>query len=148
MNLHHSLTRHLRIRESAERLARRKKMGTIRIGKEKKWQEESPIENTRRGATTGISSGLRRLRVYPRLFCLVSPRGKSNSVEVSGTVGLCLEALTMNRSTIASLREELAFIYFADVRYWRQGTKASREAPRGYHSRQDRVRETEVNFVI
>jgi hypothetical protein len=42
---------------------------------------------------------------------------------------------------MAALKEELASIYFADVRYWRQGTKASREATREYQSRQDRVRE-------
>jgi hypothetical protein len=53
----------------------------------------------------------------------------------------------MNGAKIASLREELASIYFADVRYWRQGTKASREATREYHRRrQDRVQEIRREF--
>ena len=52
----------------------------------------------------------------------------------------------MNGSKIASLREELASIYFADVRYWRQGTKTSREATREYYRRQDRVREIRREF--
>ncbi len=90
------------------------------------------IENTRQSATTGVYSGLRSLRVYPRLFCLVSPQAKSNSVEVCSTVGVCLEASDNERNEKwLPLRKELASIYFADVRYWRQGTKASREATRG-----------------
>jgi hypothetical protein len=52
----------------------------------------------------------------------------------------------MNGKKMAALREELASIYFADVRYWRQGTKASREATREYQSRQDRVREIRREF--
>jgi hypothetical protein len=52
----------------------------------------------------------------------------------------------MNGTKMAALRKELASIYFADVRYWRQGTKVSREATREYQSRQDRVREIRREF--
>ena len=52
----------------------------------------------------------------------------------------------MNGTKMAALREELASIYFADVRYWRQGTKASREATREYQRRQDRVRQIRREF--
>ncbi len=47
---------------------------------------------------------------------------------------------------MAALREELVFIYLADIRYGRRGTKVSREATREYQRRQDRVREIRSEF--
>jgi hypothetical protein len=52
----------------------------------------------------------------------------------------------MNGTKMTALREELASIYFADVRYWRQGTQATREATREYQRRQDRVRQIRREF--
>jgi hypothetical protein len=54
----------------------------------------------------------------------------------------------MNAKKMAAFREELSSIYFADVGYWRQRTKATREATRGYRRRQDRAREIRREFVI
>ena len=52
----------------------------------------------------------------------------------------------MNGTKMAVLREELVSIHLADIRYWRQGAQASREATREYQRRQDRVREIGREF--
>jgi hypothetical protein len=53
---------------------------------------------------------------------------------------MCFEASDNDATKMAALREELTPIYLADVQYWRQGTKAGREATWEYQGRQDRVR--------
>ena len=46
----------------------------------------------------------------------------------------------MNKVKIAALKEEVNFIHFVDVLYWKQGAEPSRQARAEYHSRQDRLR--------
>jgi hypothetical protein len=54
----------------------------------------------------------------------------------------------MNGAKMAALREELVSIYFADVRYWRQGTKASREVTRDTSAGKIACDRSDVNFLI
>jgi hypothetical protein len=54
----------------------------------------------------------------------------------------------MNGTKMAALREELDAIYFADVRYWRQGTKASCEAHGNTRTGKIECEGSDVNFVI
>ena len=50
----------------------------------------------------------------------------------------------MNGATIASLREELASIYFADVQYWRQEQRPAAKLLGEYQRRQDRMRQDQA----
>ena len=53
----------------------------------------------------------------------------------------------MNEGKNTALKEEVNFIHFADVLYWRQGTESSREARAEYQRRQDRLREIRHEFL-
>ncbi len=49
--------------------------------------------------------------------------------------------MAINEAKIAALKEEVNFIHFANVLYWKQGAECSREARAEYQRRQDRLRE-------
>jgi hypothetical protein len=53
----------------------------------------------------------------------------------------------MNEAKNTALKEEVNFIHFADVLYWRQGAESSREARAEYQRRQDRLREIRNEFL-
>jgi len=54
---------------------------------------------------------------------------------------MCFGGMVMNEAKNAALKEEVNFIHFANVLYWRQGAQSSREARAEYQRRQDRLRE-------
>ena len=65
----------------------------------------------------------------------------ANALRVGEIADMFWRQMAINEAKIAALMEEVNFIHFANVLYWKQGAECSREARAEYQRRQDRLRE-------